>query len=84
MLTAHQGFLCTDTKQLSANSQAPVRGKKGRKRGKGKHFVNFFLNFFFFFTSAAVPSPSPAPFYYKLNNYWAVAQNTEDFTSCLV
>lgn len=88
MLTAHQGFLCTDTKQLSANAQDPLRGKNSRKRGKEKHFVNFFLNFLvffvFFFTSAAVPSPSPAPFYYKLNNYWAVAQNTEDFTSCLV
>lgn len=82
MLTAHQGFLCTDTKQLSANAQAPVRGKNVMRRGKGKHFVNFFLNFFL--TSAAVPSLYPAPFYYKLNNCWAVAQNTEDFTSCLV
>lgn len=83
MLTAHQGFLCADIKQLSANAQTPARGKNSGEEGKEKHFVNFF-SLFFFFTSTAVPSPSPAPFYYKLNNYWAVAQNTEDFTSCLV
>lgn len=84
VLTAHQGFLCTDIKQLSANAQTPARGKNGGEGGKEKHFVNFFSLSLFFFTSVAVPSPSLAPFYYKLNNYWAVAQNTEDFTSCLV